>query len=204
MARRELATAYGASDVRAIWRRTRALHRELGRRGDDDLRRSSAGSVSLGVAALQRVLAWQHALYAALLERGAAPAVAAGHIERVGWALAAPGVSVGIRLAGLGGGPRVMRVRRVVDALFATVFGAPFMRTVQAEPSVVAFDVTRCPLAEYLAARGVPELTAAAACSLDARMATAWGMHLERTGTLAQGAAVCDFRFVPLTRTPMT
>jgi hypothetical protein len=34
-----------------------------------------------------------------------------------------------------------------------------------------------------------------AACSLDFRMATAWGVTLQRTQTLAGGAAYCDFRF---------
>lgn len=159
-----------------------------------------AAAGSPGVALLLRVLAWDHALYAALREAGDDDAAAAAAVERVNWSLARPGAVLAYRLVALAGGLPLVRVRRVVDALFAGLFGAPFARDVHDEPRAVAFDVTRCPLAEYLAARGTPELTPYAACALDYRMAAEWGVDLVRTRTIAGGAASCDFRFVPLER----
>jgi ubiquinone biosynthesis protein len=69
------------------------------------------------------------------------------------------------------------------------------MVDVPAESNVVAFDVRRCPVAEYLSAQGLSELCVEAWCNLDVPLASKWGARLERTGTLAQGAERCDFRW---------
>ena len=71
----------------------------------------------------------------------------------------------------------------------------PFRRTKLPATAGVAFDVQVCPLASYLRDQGAPELAHFAACSLDYRMASDWGVTLQRRQTLAGGAAYCDFRF---------
>ena len=62
--------------------------------------------------------------------------------------------------------------------------------------AVVAFDCLRCPVAEYFLRHGEGDLCYATFCRLDFPLAEQWGGRLERTGTLAIGAPVCDFRWV--------
>lgn len=69
------------------------------------------------------------------------------------------------------------------------------MVDVPADEGVVAFDVRRCPVAEYFHAQELSELCVEAWCNLDIPLAKRWGGHLERSGTLAQGAERCDFRW---------
>jgi hypothetical protein len=57
------------------------------------------------------------------------------------------------------------------------------------------FDLTRCPFADYLRPLGLGELCERTICATDFRAAEERGVVLTRTGTLAGGAARCDFRF---------
>jgi len=68
----------------------------------------------------------------------------------------------------------------------------------------VAFDVYRCPVADYFRARGLGQLCVRTWCALDKALAGMWGGALERQGTLAGGVARCDFRWVPLPRKAST
>ena len=89
------------------------------------------------------------------------------------------------------------RLRRATQAFRRFPFGPPGydMVDVPAPPDVVAFDVRRCPVAEYFQAEGLSPVCVDAWCNLDIPLATKWGARLERTGTLAQGAEQCDFRW---------
>jgi ubiquinone biosynthesis protein len=77
-------------------------------------------------------------------------------------------------------------------------FGPPAYqwRDVEADENVVAFDCLQCPVAAYFKRHGEGELCYATFCQLDFPLAEQWGGRLERTGTLAVGAPVCDFRWV--------
>ena len=59
----------------------------------------------------------------------------------------------------------------------------------------VAFDVRRCPVAEYFGRHGASEVCVGTWCNLDYALAEQWGGRLERAGTLAAGADRCDFRW---------
>ena len=61
----------------------------------------------------------------------------------------------------------------------------------------VALDVYRCPVADYFRAQGLSELCVRTWCALDEPLAEMWGGTLERQGTLAGGAARCDFTWRP-------
>jgi L-2-amino-thiazoline-4-carboxylic acid hydrolase-like protein len=63
---------------------------------------------------------------------------------------------------------------------------------------VVAFEVRRCPVAEYLRSYGANQLCVAAWCNLDYALAEMWGGKLERSKTIAAGEDRCDFRWKPL------
>lgn len=184
---RVLAPALPAETVERVWARTRVLQREL---------RMTRPRHSLGVNLVLRLFEWDRALYGALLESGV-PADDAGRwIGEINWAILGPSTALNFALSRLRSGDLRTRVQSVVDLLFAVVFTAPFRRIVHPAKEEVAFDVTRCPLAEYFAAQGTPELTRHAACSLDHRMAAQWGVTLQRTRTIADGHPSCDFRFL--------
>lgn len=70
------------------------------------------------------------------------------------------------------------------------------MHAVEREPGVLlALDVERCPLAEFFARQGTPEV-GPLICKLDDVMVEAIdGVELRRTGTIAAGAKRCDFRY---------
>jgi len=89
------------------------------------------------------------------------------------------------------------RLRRATGLFRRFPFGPPSydMIDVDATANVVAFDVRRCPVAEYFRARGLKQVCVDAWCNLDVPLAKKWGARLERAGTLAQGAERCDFRW---------
>ena len=69
------------------------------------------------------------------------------------------------------------------------------MRRVSSPGTLLAFDVERCPLAEFFARHGAPEV-GPLICKLDDLVTDALaGVTLERTGTIAAGASRCDFRY---------
>jgi ubiquinone biosynthesis protein len=89
------------------------------------------------------------------------------------------------------------RLERATQLFRRFPFRAPSydMVDVPGGHDVVAFDVRRCPVAEYFRAHGLSQVCVDAWCNLDMPLATKWGARLERTGTLAQGAERCDFRW---------
>lgn len=93
---------------------------------------------------------------------------------------------------------RLARVKRVMDWFMRFPYVAPGydMRYVNAGEDAVAFDVYRCPAAEYFIDQGLSELCVSAFCNLDFPLADRWGVTLERSQTLASGATHCDFRFM--------
>jgi ubiquinone biosynthesis protein len=89
------------------------------------------------------------------------------------------------------------RVKRATDLFRRFPFGAPSydMVDVPADGQVVAFDVQRCPVAEYFLTQDLGELCVESWCNLDFPLAERWGARLERTTTIAGGAERCDFRW---------
>jgi len=64
-------------------------------------------------------------------------------------------------------------------------------------------DVNRCVTAEYFDSLGLSEFCQCVICDQDARDATYRHIDFEPSGTLAEGAARCDFRYhVPYAGAP--
>lgn len=59
----------------------------------------------------------------------------------------------------------------------------------------VAYDVLKCPVANYFMKIGELEFCSGTWCDLDYSLAQLWGGCLERTSTIANGDDRCDFRF---------
>jgi hypothetical protein len=78
----------------------------------------------------------------------------------------------------------------------STSGGALDLAGEQQSPTAMAFDVTGCRYAEFFRAIGEAELGFLFVCSSDLALADGTpGVTLERTQTIMQGAATCDFRY---------
>lgn len=185
-AKAQLAQCLPPATAAAVWSSTVARHRELQR---------TRPRHSMGVNLLLAYMQWDVALYRVLQEHGISSQQAGEWIERINWQIFAPASALAFKASRLRSRRLTVRLRWLLDALFRFVFTRPFRRRILPAATGVAFDVQACPLACYLREQGVPQLTHAAACSLDHRMASDWGVSLRRTQTLAGGAAHCDFRF---------
>jgi hypothetical protein len=91
------------------------------------------------------------------------------------------------------------RLKLATDLFRAFPFGAPSYewRDVPTVDGVIAFDCTKCPVAEFFGSHDASELCVQTWCRLDFPLAEKWGGRLQRTGTIAAGAAKCDFRWRP-------
>lgn len=87
-------------------------------------------------------------------------------------------------------------VRAMNQALVAAGHSPEEARELLYEIGWLVFDCLRCPVAEYFVRHGEGDLCYATFCRLDFPLAEQWGGRLERAGTLAIGAPVCDFRWV--------
>lgn len=185
-AQAQLASGMPPTAALALWARTLEIHQALPR---TRVRRSP------GVNLLLSYMQWDCALYRALQEQGISQQQAGAWIEQINWQIFAPASALAFKVSRLRSRRLQARLQWLLDALFSLVFTRPFRRSTLPSVEGVAFDVQVCPLASYLREQGAPELTHFAACSLDYRMATDWGVTLQRRQTLASGGAYCDFRF---------
>ena len=91
------------------------------------------------------------------------------------------------------------RLKLATDIFRGFPFGAPSYqwRDIPSVDGVIAFDCTKCPVAEFFARQNASELCVQTFCRLDFPLAEKWGGSLRRTGTIASGALKCDFRWLP-------
>lgn len=183
---RQLAVSSLADQQARIWQRTAMLQAEL---------RQTRPHHSLGVNQFLRFMEWDAALFRAVQEHGITQEQASRLVEEINWELFGAGTANVFALSRLRSSRLQTRVQWILDWMFAVLFTKPFRKQPVPVNEGIAFDVTSCPVAEYFKQQGVPELTRAAACNLDHRMAQIWGVTLERSQTMAAGGARCDFRF---------
>ncbi len=92
---------------------------------------------------------------------------------------------------------RLRRTDLAMRLLFGLPFASPGFRTIihPRTAEEAAFDVLRCPVADYFRDRGRRDLCAETFCDLDFPLAKQWGVELHRPQTLSRGFPCCDFRF---------
>lgn len=61
--------------------------------------------------------------------------------------------------------------------------------------NIVGFNCIKCPVAEYFKSQGLSKFCASTWCALDYPLAELWNARLERNGSIAGGAPICDFRW---------
>jgi hypothetical protein len=84
--------------------------------------------------------------------------------------------------------------------------GALEIEILDQSPERLSFNVTRCRYAEMYKALGLADLGASLSCHRDFALVEGYNpeISLERTQTLMEGAAFCDFRFrAPLPKDPV-
>jgi ubiquinone biosynthesis protein len=91
------------------------------------------------------------------------------------------------------------RLKLATDVFRAFPFSTPSYewRDVHSSDGAIAFDCTKCPVAEFFGSHKSSELCVQTFCRLDFPLAEKWGGQLQRTGTIASGATQCDFRWKP-------
>lgn len=100
-------------------------------------------------------------------------------------------------MAGAMSNESVKKLRFATTAFRTFPFDSPsyLWKDVPAPPGVVAFDCLKCPVAEHFRSHNLSDLCVNTWCKLDYPLARQWGSELMRTGTIASGASVCDFRW---------
>ena len=69
------------------------------------------------------------------------------------------------------------------------------MEILKTEKNIVAFNVYKCPAAEFFKEHNLSELCTEAWCNLDFPLAKIWKVTLERPKTIAKGNEICNFKF---------
>ncbi len=181
--------AHFPDNAAQVWSSTRSWRSQL---APERPRRSG----SAGVDFMMRYLEWSCALYRAVQEYGMSDTDAAVLVEKIISDVYRPVPAAMFRFSRLRSAKREVRVRWMISNITRRFLPAPpFCYRHLSSETGVAFDITRCPFADYFRDQGIPELTEPAAGNLDYVMAQEWGVELERTQTIADGAAHCDFRW---------
>lgn len=152
---------------------------------------------TLGAVFTTHLAALTLAMHQVLLRYGVAPEESYRLIYAIGWKFYQHMGEPPLLFAAAFTHDPGKRLRLATDLFRIFPFGAPGYRwrDVPSAERVVAFDCTRCPVAEFFARQNASELCVQTWCNLDFPLAEKWGGRLERSGTLAMGRPYCDFRW---------
>jgi ubiquinone biosynthesis protein len=139
------------------------------------------------------------ALHEVLLRHGTSTADSHRLIYDIGWRIYVQMGEIPLLVASAVTRDPHKRLKLATDLFRTFPFGAPSYqwRDVLSADGSIAFDCTKCPVAEFFAKHDASELCVQTFCQLDFPLAEKWGGQLFRTGTIASGAAICDFRWKP-------
>ena len=152
---------------------------------------------TIGARFMVHLSALTIAMYEALLSAGQSAEGATTLMYEVGWRVYTKMGEVPWATAGAFSHDGYEKLRFATKAFRTFPFDSPsyVWKDTDAEPGVVAFDCLKCPVAEYMRSHDKSDLCVSTWCKLDYPLARQWGSELERTGTIAGGATVCDFRW---------
>jgi ubiquinone biosynthesis protein len=161
-----------------------------------ELEPSIAIQPTLGAVYTTHLAAATLALHQVLLRHRTSAAQSYRLIFAIGWRIYVQMGEIPLLVASAVTRDPRKRLKLATDLFRAFPFGAPAYgwRDVMSTDGSIAFDCTKCPVAEFIAKQGASELCVQTFCRLDFPLAEKWGGHLHRTGTIASGAATCDFR----------
>ncbi len=193
IARQTLHARLGRADAQSILVRTWELYPARLAAVDGTAR------LGVGPALVMRLSACTIALHAALVEAGTAHGTAVEIAGEVAWAVyrrmgRIPWLLSGIVTRDPG---RRLDVSTRIFRRFPFGPSAYVWASKPASDGIIAFDCLRCPVAEHFSKVGLADLCVRTFCDLDFPLAADWSATLVRSGSIAGGAAVCDFRWQP-------
>ncbi len=164
-----------------------------------ELEPSVAIEPSLGAVFTTHLAAATLAMHETLLRHGISAAESHRLIYDIGWRIYVQMGEPPLLVASAFTRDPHKRLKLATDLFRAFPFGAPSYEwsDVPSVDGTIAFDCTKCPVAEFFAHHDSSELCVQTWCRLDFPLAEKWGGKLQRTGTIASGAARCDFRWKP-------
>ena len=186
-----------AAQQTLVGRNRSAGHPERGRFTETDLDRLPA-EPGLGPKMNIRLACATFAFYQQLTANGTEPEHAIELIGDAAWTIYRKWGLLPRMIARARSNDQAERLRIPIDLFLRFPFSRPAYRYERSTPSpgVVAIDMRRCPIADYLAAHDARELCVGTWCNLDFALAELWGGRLERTTTIAARCDHCDFRFI--------
>ena len=154
---------------------------------------------TLGAVFTTHLAAATLALHETLLRHGMSPIESHRSIYDIGWRIYVQMGETPLLIASAVTRDPHKRLKLATDLFRTFPFGAPSYqwRDVMSADGSVAFDCTKCPVAEFFGRHDASELCVQTFCRLDFPLAEKWGGKLQRSGTIASGAPVCDFRWAP-------
>lgn len=137
------------------------------------------------------------AMHKALLQAGKSEDAATHLIYRIGWKIYTRMGEFPMLIAGMFSDAPFKKMELATQIFRMFPFTAPDYgwQDVETGNDTVGFNCTRCRVAEYFKSLGLADLCYNTWCSLDYPLAEQWGGHLERSGSIAGGAEVCDFKW---------
>jgi ubiquinone biosynthesis protein len=164
-----------------------------------ELEPSIAIQPTLGAVFTTHLAAATLALHQVLLRNGTSVAESYRLIFDIGWRIYVQMGEIPLLVASAVTRDPHKRLKLATDLFRAFPFGAPAYewRDIMSTDGSISFDCTKCPVAEFFGKHDASALCVQTFCRLDFPLAEKWGGRLHRTGTIASGAATCDFRWKP-------
>jgi ubiquinone biosynthesis protein len=153
---------------------------------------------SLGAAITVRLAAITAAAYETILALPTSGEDATQTVYDIAWAVYQKMGGAAWAISGVLGADRNQRLRLATVAFRTFPFSAPSYewKDVPSPVGVIGFDCLHCPVADYFKAHDLSQLCVRTWCALDFPLAeTVWEAWLERSDSIAGGAAKCDFRW---------
>jgi ubiquinone biosynthesis protein len=151
---------------------------------------------TLGGTLMVHLAAMSTAFYQELVLRGQTEEKATQIFHNIAWKVYVKMGKLSWWLAGRGN--RYQHLLKATKLFRKFPFNSPsyVWQNVETTNNVVSFNCLKCPVAEYFQAKGLSEFCVKTWCALDYPLADMWDAKLERTGSIAGGAAKCYFRWI--------
>ncbi len=138
------------------------------------------------------------AFYNTLLKSEKTKEEATELIYKIGWRIYTRMGKIPMLIAGLFSDQPIKKMELATQIFRMFPFTSPDYgwEDVSTDKNIVAFNCTRCHVAEYFQKFELGDVCYHTWCKLDFPLAEQWGGELKRTGSIAGGAEKCDFRWI--------
>lgn len=184
-----LASTYNEHDIQEIlinyWQRYNKQRRDIPK------------TQTLGGSLMVHLAAMSAAFYEELINRGQKESIATQLFYDIAWIVYQKMGKLSWSIAGWGNKNSYSKLLKATKLFRAFPFNSPSYQwqDVKSEKDVVGFNCLKCPVANYFEIKGLSKFCASTWCALDYPLAEMWNAKLERTGSIAEGANQCDFRW---------